>query len=115
MVRKLKEKGMTVYVTQENPRVDMVSDTKWGELIPLSSANDQVHLNPMRMITQITSKLKGFSDDDYLLAVGDPAIIGIAFTIASNQNDGHVNLLKWDKFEKMYYLVKINFNCGIED
>ena len=82
MVRKLKEKGMTVYVTQENPRVDMVSATKWGELIPLSSANDQVHLNPMRMITQITSKLKGFSDDDYLLAVGDPAIIGIAFTIA---------------------------------
>ena len=51
MVRKLKEKGMTVYVTQENPRVDMVSATKWGELIPLSSANDQVHLNPMRMIT----------------------------------------------------------------
>jgi len=37
---------MAVYVTQENPRVDIVSAIKYGELVPLASPFDQVHINP---------------------------------------------------------------------
>ena len=88
---------MTVYVTQENPRADIVSALKWGELIPLSSPTDQVHLNPARMVSQIKRKLQHFGDYDYLLAMGDPAIIGISFAIAADRNNGRVKLLKWDK------------------
>jgi hypothetical protein len=106
---------MTVYVTQENPRLDMVSATKWGELIPLSSSYDQIHLDPQRMVVQIRNRLRDFSDDDFLLALGDPAIIGIAFAVASDQNRGRINLLKWDRRESMYYQVEIRLRGGIAD
>lgn len=106
---------MTVFVTQENPRADIVSATKWGTLIPLSSPMDQVHLNPAYVVSQIKRKLQDFNDEDYLLAMGDPAIIGISFAIASDRNNGRVKLLKWDKKERMYYQVNIVVRGGIGD
>ena len=103
---------MAVFVTQENPRVDIVSALKWGDLDPLASPFDQVHLNPGRIVADCRRKLRNFGDDDWLLAMGDPAIIGIAFAIASSVNHGRVNLLKWDKIEKSYYPVKVNLHGG---
>jgi hypothetical protein len=103
---------MTVYVTQENPRVNIVSALQWGDLEPLTSPFDQIHLDPGRVVASIRGKLRGFGDDDWLLAMGDPAIIGIAFAIAAEVNRGRVNLLKWDKTEKSYYPVKIGLRGG---
>ena len=110
-----KERTMAVYVTQENPRVDILSANKWGDLVPLASPFDQIHINPGRIVSQLRRKLKGFSDDDWLLAMGDPAIIGVAFAIAADANRGRVGLLKWDKIEKSYYPVKISVRGGIEE
>ena len=103
---------MAVFVTQENPRVDIVSALHWGELEPLASPLDQVHLNPGRIVADCRRKLRNFSDADWLLAMGDPAIIGIAFAIAASINHGRVNLLKWDKIERSYYPVKVNLRGG---
>ena len=111
-----KVRTMTVYVTQENPRIDVVSALKWGDLEPLANPFDQIHLDPSRIVSQIRRKLLAFGDNDWLLAMGDPAIIGVAFAIASELNGGHVNLLKWDKIEKAYYPVKISMRgAGIEN
>ena len=104
---------MAVFVTQENPRVDILSAAKWGDLVPLASPFDQLHINPERVVSQLRRKLKGFGADDWLLAMGDPAIIGVAFAIAADANRGRVGLLKWDKFEKTYYPVKISVRGGI--
>tara|TARA_R100001086_G_scaffold247045_2_gene180397 strand:+ start:974 stop:1309 length:336 start_codon:yes stop_codon:yes gene_type:complete len=105
----------TVFVTQENPKVDTVSARSWGTLDPLTSPFDQIHLNPGRLVSQIKRKLRGYSDDDWLLCMGDPAIIGVAFAVAADANRGRVNLLKWDKMEKIYYPVKIRVRGGIEE
>ena len=111
-----RERMPKVYVTQENPRVNIVSATKWGELEPLTNPFDQIHINPSRLVAQIRRKLRGFGEDDWLLGVGDPAIRGVAFAIASEQNKGRVNLLKWDKMEKTYYPVRISVRGrGIEN
>jgi hypothetical protein len=53
----------------------------------------------------LKSKLKDFSDDDYLLAMGDPAAIAIASIIAGDVNNGVVNILKWDRENRAYYNV----------
>ena len=103
---------MSVFVTQENPRVDIISATKYGDLEPLASPFDQVHLNPGRIVSQLRRKLQKFNDDDWLLAMGDPAIIGIAFALAASVNHGRVNLLKWDKMERSYYPVRVNLRGG---
>ena len=103
---------MTVYITQDNPKVSVVLATKWGETYSLTSPFDQIHLNPSKIVATIRRKLKDFNDDDWLLAMGDPAIIGIAFAIASTINQGRVNLLKWDKRDQSYYPVRINLRGG---
>ena len=101
-----------VYITQENPRVNIVSAAKWGDFEPLTNPFDQIHINPIRLVTQIRRKLRGFSDEDWLLAMGDPAIIGVSFAIAAEINHGRVNMLKWDRMEKSYYPVKISLRGG---
>jgi len=50
-----------------------------------------------------------------LLAIGDPAIIGVAFAIAADANSGRVNILKWDKIERLYYPVRLSIRGGIEE
>ena len=49
-----------------------------------------------------------FSDDDYLLLMGDPSAIGIACAVASSNNRGRFKCLKWDKREYKYYPVEVN-------
>jgi|TARA_R110000824_G_scaffold18316_1_gene72747 hypothetical protein len=115
-LRKKKEMNSRVFVTQENTRANITSASQWGDLEALTSPFDQIHINPARVVSQIRRKLRGFSDDDWLLAMGDPAIIGVAFAIAAELNRGRVNLLKWDKMEKSYYPVKIGLRgSGIEN
>ena len=101
-----------VYVTQENPRVNIVSAAKWGDLEPLTNPFDQIHVNPARIVSQIRRKLRSFTDDDWLLAMGDPAIIGVSFAIAADLNHGRGNILKWDRMEKSYYPTKILLRGG---
>ena len=102
----------TVYVTQENPRVNIVSAARWGDFEPLTNPFDQLHLNPSRLVAQIRRRLRGFGDDDWLLALGDPAIIGVAFALAAEQNHGRIAVLKWDKMERVYYPVRILLRGG---
>jgi hypothetical protein len=52
--------------------------------------------------------LKDFSDDDYLLAAGDPSAIAVAGAVAAEANRGRFKLLKWDKSNKGYIRVDIN-------
>ena len=99
----------TVYVVQENPKVDVVSANRFGELKALADKREQVHLRPENIINNLKRQLRCFNDDDYLLLLGDPALIGAAMTVASNYNNGNVNVLKWDRIEKMYYPVKLKF------
>jgi len=101
-----------VFITQENPRVNILPALKFGDPETLAGPFDQVHINPGRTVSQIRRKLRGFCDDDWLLAMGDPAIIGIAFAIAAELNHGRVKLLKWDRMEKTYYPVKISLRPG---
>ena len=59
-------------------------------------------------VIELRRLLKNYTSKDYLLLSGDPAIIGLACTIASDINSGRFNLLKWDRQEKVYYPLEIN-------
>ncbi len=55
-----------------------------------------------------SAELSTFCDDDYLLLIGDPAIIALAGAIASEMNRGKFKVLKWDRDEKKYYDLEID-------
>ena len=104
-----------VYVIQElpgtsmgRPKFNIMGALKYGKLKVLLKENAQIVLSPGPVIFELRRLLKNYTSKDYLLLSGDPAIIGLACTIASDINSGRFNLLKWDRQERMYYPISIN-------
>ena len=106
-----------VYVIQElpgtsvgRPKFNIMGALKYGKLKVLLKENTQIVLSPGPIVFELRRLLKNYTSKDYLLLSGDPAVIGLACAIASDINNGKVNVLKWDRQEKVYYPLEINLH-----
>ena len=97
-----------VYIVQENPNVNVIGAGRFGDLIPLLPPGRQITLSSSPVVKLLKTKLKDFSNNDYLLAMGDPVAIAVASMVASDINNGKVNMLKWDRENQCYYNVPID-------
>jgi len=97
-----------VYIVQENPNVNVIGAGRFGDLIPLLPPGRQITLSSAPVVKLLKNKLKDFNDKDFLLAMGDPVAIAIASMVASDINNGKVNMLKWDRENQCYYNVPID-------
>lgn len=69
----------------------------YGEIVPLLEPG-MTPMTPGPVVTQLFKGLRDFSDDDYLLPIGPPAMIGYATAVAAQMNPtGRVTMLEWDK------------------
>ena len=98
---------MTVYVLQEMGR-NVRSAEKCGDLKILLPDNKQIVLSAGPLTHKLRKELSTFCDDDYLLLIGDPAIIALAGAVVSEANRGRFKVLKWDRDEKKYYDIEID-------
>ncbi len=98
---------MTVYVTQEMGR-NIRSAEKFGDLKVLLPDNRQIVLSSGPIAFKLKQELKNFNNDDYLLLIGDPAIIAVAAAVAAKVNNGFFKVLKWDRDDKAYYDIEID-------
>ena len=98
---------MTVYVLQEMGR-NIRSAEKFGDLKVVLPDNKQIVLSSGPLTFKLKHALKDFNDNDYLLLMGDPAIIALAGAVASDANGGRFKVLKWDRDEKKYYDIEID-------
>ena len=98
---------MTVYVLQEMGR-NTRSAEKFGDLKVCLPDNRQMVLSSGPLTFKLKQELKDFNDDDYLLLIGDPAIIAVAGAIAADVNNGRFKILKWDRNEMKYYDIEID-------
>jgi hypothetical protein len=105
-----------VYITNEPHRVengvtrslfDLTPAAEYGELVVLLPAGASL-ISTVPMVRSMRDKLANFSDDDYLLPVGDPASIMAAGAIAAEINSGRVKLLRWDKHLRRYIPIQID-------
>ena len=108
-------KAPAVYVIQEipgtkegKPKINIIGASQYGKLNFLLQELSQIIFSPGPLIFKLREKLKNFTQKDYLLLTGDPAIIGVACSIVSDMTNGKFNLLKWDKQERKYYPIEIN-------
>lgn len=101
----------TVYVIQEAMRKvngewrrihDLTPALVYGKIKIIVTGDQHLPISIQPIIWEFKKKLKDFSDDDYLLLVGDPILIGIATAVASDINNGVVNFLKWDREASAY-------------
>ena len=98
---------MTVYVLQEMGR-NIRSAEKFGDLKIVLPDNRQIVLSSGPLTHKLKKELSTFCDNDYLLLMGDPAIIALAGAVASDVNGGKFKVLKWDRDEKKYYDIEID-------
>ena len=84
------------------------SAEKFGELKVCLPDNRQIVLSSGPMVFKLKQELKDFNENDYLILMGDPAIIAAAGAIVSENNNGRFKVLKWDRDEKMYYDIEID-------
>ena len=98
---------MTVYIPQVMD-YNVRSAESFGDLKVMLPDNKQMILASGPLTFKLKQELKEFSDDDYLLLIGDPAIIAIAGAIASEMNRGKFKVLRWDRNEARYYDIEID-------
>ena len=111
----IKSNKPIVYVLQElpgtkagSPKINIMSASQHGNFKFLLPEFSQIIFSPGPLIYKLRSLLKNYTTKDYLLLTGDPAIIGVACSIASDITNGKYNVLKWDKQERKYYPIEIN-------
>lgn len=105
-----------VYVVQNHLRYD----PEQGELVPrynISPAERFGKLKflltpratiarPEEVIAKMDLILRNYGDEDYLLLIGHPVMIGWAMALAAAHNQGRVQLLVWSGKDRDYAPVK---------
>ena len=82
---------------------------EWGEPV-VCLPPGPVALSPYPTKEALKECLKDFTDDDYIICVGDPSLIFMAGMVACDLNRGRAKILKRDKEARKYILVEINIH-----
>ena len=113
----IKQTPPKVYVIQEipgtkegRPKINILGAAQFGTFKFLLPELSQIIFSPGPLIFKLRKGLKDYRQKDFLLLTGDPAIIGVACSIAADITNGKYNLLKWDKQERQYYPITINLH-----
>ena len=98
-----------VYVLQHPPtNMNILSASDFGQLVICLPMLSQIVFSSSPFIFKMRKNLRDFRKQDYILCLGDPAIIGLSTAIVSETTNGMFNLLKWDKREYKYYPLSID-------
>lgn len=88
-------------------KVDLSPAMEYGELEVLL-AHSQSLLAPVPTVRKLREKLENFSDEDYILPVGDPVLMSTVSMVAANRNKGRVKFLKWDRLQRKYLVIQVD-------
>jgi hypothetical protein len=113
-----------VYVVQEPlrreggivvPRINYNTLTPYGEVRFLFQwgdfKDDDVLENTAPIIWRLRAALHSFGDDDFIVPLGNPAVIAMAVAVAAECNNGSVKILDWIRDETRYRVVTMDLNC----
>lgn len=105
-----------VYVPQEprtrdefnnwKPLYDLSPALKFGTL-ELLLPNGPMSLDADSVIATLQEKLDTYTPEDYIMCIGDPAAIAAAVLVAGLNTDGAVTLLKYDRSERQYNIIRL--------
>ncbi len=100
-----------VFVIQDDPKKNILPAMDFGELVYLLPHGQIGEVTDV-VVDNMANKLDGFnSEQDTLLLIGDPTLIGIASALVSHVTNGYFSVLKWDRIDKRY--TKIELDLGL--
>lgn len=97
-----------VFIVQADPGKNLLGATEFGALQdPIFDADTVVMFNSAAAVAELKRTLNDYGDGDYILAVGDWVLVGVACAVAAKRNGGRFNVLKWDRETRQYYSVPV--------
>jgi len=97
-----------VFVVSETTQHNITSALDYGQIETILPPNAQIAFSVVPTVRRIQRKLEKFSDEDFLLLIGDPSAIGIACAVAASKNSGRFKCLKCDKRERRYIPLEVD-------
>jgi hypothetical protein len=89
--------------------MDLTPAAEFGEVVILMQ-HSQSMLAPVPTVRSLNEKLRDFSDNDFILPVGDPVLISTVAMVASAKNSGRAKYLKWDKRLRKYSVIQVDLS-----
>ena len=104
-----------VYVLQHPPEsINIMAAKEYGTLVFCLPERSQLVYSAAPFVRKMKKNLRDFEPRDFILCIGDPAIIGLSTYIVGDITHGLFNMLKWDRQERMYYPLTFDFNQRLE-
>lgn len=101
---------MTVYVVQPSPGKNVTPALQYGQLVHVIDRDADPLLEMDFILKEAERKLANFvPEDDYLLLIGDPVVIASVVAILTNRV-WWFKVLKWDKQDRRYVQVTVDFD-----
>lgn len=99
----------TVYLVQQDSRKNFTGALEYGSVEALLDEREELDMfNSRKIIDKLRFGLQRVTEADYIIPMGNPVSIGLAFAIAAELTGGCFNALKWDGQEMRYFVVKID-------
>jgi hypothetical protein len=87
------------------PAFDFSAATRFGALVEILQPEDDITF-VNRYMPKISASLEDFTEDDFFLAVGDPAVIAACAGVIFRQQSS-MKVLKWDRKLRDYFISEI--------
>jgi hypothetical protein len=89
--------------------INIVPASNFGDL-KVAWRGKQLMLDSKSCIDDIFNSMEGTAKSgDKLLCVGDPSVIALCAVVLNELTDGVFDILKWDRVNKKYYKVGVNY------
>lgn len=92
---------------QMERKMELTPASAYGNIEFLLDSN-RLPLDTTSIVWRMKKKLKDFSDEDFIVPVGNPTAMGIAIAVAALSNRGRVRVLVWTKETGQYIAVSVN-------
>lgn len=89
-------------------KYDLTPAARYGRLVFILGPGNIFKDRMKQALDQTSRVLESFTEDDFILAVGDPVAIAGAVLVAGKRTGGKVKLLKWDRIAESYDSFSIN-------
>lgn len=100
------------------PRINLGTLKPYGEVVFLFQWSDFKEEDSFAdtddIVRDLREKLESFTDDDYIVPLGNPAMIGLAIAIAADCNHGRVRVLDWMRERGRYRIIHMDLDCSEE-
>ena len=88
------------------PTVDIKPAERFGDVVVLLPPNaNRLHTAPL--VTALREGMRDMTEEDHLVALGDPTLIAAAACIAARMHGGLLRVLKWDRRTSDYISTEL--------